>query len=329
MINPHIIQEVLTDQLSAIASYMHDPDINEIMVTADGVVWVESSGEIVDSGVVLSEGARQLALTAVATSVGRELKPNSEMAIVSASVGGMRFAGALHPIDERGTTLCIRKHLDPANRPSLEQLISWSMLSQAQSDLLLDLIIVKKRNAVFVGATSSGKTTLTNAILGKLPPHERIGIIEDAKELAPKSKNCDAMLTNEQHGITSRLLIQHALRSRYDRLIIGESRGMDTFDLIRAFNSGHNGSITTMHGNSAVDGLSTIEMLYQMSLPEGASISTDVSRKYIAASIHVLVFTERTRQAREDGSFRSVRKVQEIALVKGVDLNGNYEVEYL
>lgn len=329
MIDPQVIQKILSEQLSGIASIMADDKVTEIMVTANGVVWVESAGEIKNTGIKLSESSRALALTAVAKSVGRNLTTNTQYAVVSTSVGGLRFAGALYPLDSRGTTLCIRKHMEPTKRPTLEQLIEWQMLTTEQSDTLCELIIVQKKNAVFVGATGSGKTTLTNAILAKLPAHERLGIIEDAKELAPKNANCDAYLTNAQEGLTSRVLIQHAMRSRYDRLVLGESRGDDMFDVIRAFSSGHPGSITTIHGNSAADGLNTVEMLYQMSIPAGAQIPVEVARRFIASCLQVMVYTERNYRANEDGSLRSVRKVQEIALVKGVNSNGSYETEFI
>lgn len=329
MVDPLEIQRIIASQLKPISGIMADSTVNEIMVTADGRVWVERSGEIVGTDIVLTEASRNLALTAVAKSVNTSITANSSSAVISASIGGMRFAGAMMPVETRGTTLCIRKHLEPESRPSLEQLISWQMLTQEQADVLLDLIIKQKKNAVFVGATSSGKTTLTNAILAKIPAYERIGLIEDAQELAPKALNCDRYTTNPEKGIDARLLIKHAMRSRYDRLILGESRGDDTFDLIRALSSGHNGSMTTIHGNSASDGMYTIEMLYQMSIPAGAQIPVDVARKYLAAAINVLVFAERSYQTLESGAVKSVRKIKEIAIVKSVNKEGLYELEYV
>lgn len=326
--DPLLIQQMIGDALAPIRPLMEDKAVTEIMVTADGCVWVERKGTIANTGLVLSEVDRSIALTTVAKKVDRDMKANTPTAIVSTSIGGLRFAGALKPIDERGTTLCIRKHLDPAERPNLEQLVEWNMLSKQQADLLVDLIIVKKNNAVFLGQTGSGKTTLTNAILGKLPVYERVGVIEDAKELAISVPNCDCYLTNEQVGITSRLLIQHALRSRYDRLVIGETRGTDTFDVLRALESGHPGSITTIHGTSAAQGLGTLEMLYQMSLPPGASISVETTRGYIASAINLMVYAEKQYVPNGDGSFRSVRSVKEIASIKGVK-DGKYEIVYL
>lgn len=328
MVEPKLIEQILASSLEAIKSLMEDRKVTEIMVTADGVVWVERGGSIEDSGIVLSETDRRFALITVAKYVGTDMRENTESAVVSASVGGLRFAGALMPVDPRGTTLCIRKHLDPESRPSLEQLVEWKMLTQEQADLLVKLVIVDKKNAVFVGATSSGKTTTMNAILAKLPSYERIGVIEDAKELAPKVPCRSTYLTNAQKGLTARVLIQLAMRERYDRLVIGESRGDDTFDLIRALSSGHNGSITSIHGSGAMEGLATLEMLFQMSVPPGANVPVDVAQKYIASAINVLIYTERRYEPDGTGGVKSVRSVKEIALVMGVN-NGKYEIKYL
>ena len=225
MHNREHIEGQIALYLHPIKSILEDAEVSEIMVTADGCVWVEKRGNIENSGVVLTEEKRKLTLINVAKAVGRDMLANTANAIVSTSVGGLRFAGALMPIDERGTTLCIRKHLDPDKRPSLEQLVEWKMLTAEQAELLVRLIIVEKKNAVFLGPTSGGKTTLANAVLGKIPSYERIGSIEDAHELAIRVANKDCYLTNPQIGITSRVLIQHAMRSRYERLILGESRG--------------------------------------------------------------------------------------------------------
>lgn len=327
--DPELITAMLGKALAPLKPLLDDEAVTEIMVTADGMVWKEDSGVLSNTGIFLPEGDRDIALTTISRSVGRNLKKNTVDAIMSTSIGGFRFAGALMPIDERGTTLCIRKHLNPDKRPSLEQLVAWNMLSQEKADLLIRLIITEKNNAVFLGQTGSGKTTITNAILAKLPPYERVGVIEDAKELAIKVKNHDAYLTNDQAGITSRVLIQHALRSRYDRLVIGETRGTDTFDVLRALESGHPGSITTIHGTSAKQGLGTLEMLYQMSLPPGASINVQTTRGYIASAIKLMVYVGKDYVLQADESMKSVRSVKEIAFIKGVSRDGEYEIEYL
>ena len=322
------IEKILANALVSVRPLFSDARVTEIMVTADGVVWVERNGSIHKTEVLLTEAERHLAITAVASYVGRDLTKNTASALVSASIGGLRFAGALKPVDPRGSTLCIRKHQDASKRPTLEQLIEWAYITRDQADNLTRLIIHEKKNAVFIGPTSSGKTTLTNAILGLLPLHERIGLIEDAQELSLGVENKDCYLTNAQSGLTAKVIIQHAMRSRYDRLVLGETRGDDTYDLIRALSSGHNGSITTLHGNGVEEGLGSIEMLYQMSIPSGASVPVDVARKYIAKCINVAIFADREYQVDCDGNQKSIRKVKSIGLIKGVE-NGSYKIEYL
>ncbi len=328
MVNPELIESTIADSLKAVSPYMSDPSVTEIMVNSNGHVWVEAHGEISDTGVILQEHDREIALRAVAATVNQDLTEGTDQAVVSMSIGGLRFAGALKGVDPIGTVLSVRKHPDPGRRPTLEQLVEGNMLTKKQADTLLDLIVNKELNAIFVGKTSSGKTTLLNAVLSKLPNHVRIGLIEDAKELALLVPNKDCYLTNADKGLTARILVQLAMRMRYDRLVIGESRGAETYDLIRAFSSGHNGSISTIHGSSAKRGLQALEMLYQMSIPQGGAVPIEAARSYIAEAIHLLVYAERRYEPNTDGSFRSVRQVKEIALIKGVK-NGEYEIEYL
>ncbi len=318
------ILAVLGKALGPLAPYFEKPGVTEVMVTGDGRVWVEQAGEIVETETVMSEPMRVIALKAVAKQVGRDLKEGSPDAIVSTSIDNLRFAGALG-VEERGTTLCIRRHMPATERPKLDQLVQRGMLTQDQAELLLNLIS-RKRNIVFAGVTSSGKTTLLNALAASLPPYERIGLIEDAREIAIPSKHKDCYLTNAQAGITSRLLLQHALRSRYDRLILGETRGDDTFDLIRGLSAG-NAGLTTLHANSAEDTLFALEMMYQMSLPPGANIPIDVTRRYLSRVIHCVVYCERWYETDESGGARSIRAVKEIKLVNGVNANGEYVLE--
>lgn len=329
MIDPKTISDIIKKALKPIAHILDDPAVTEIMVTADGRVWVESRGSIERTDIYLSEPDRHIALTGVAkaSGVGIDLKPGTKDAVVSTSVGGLRFAGALKGVDARGTTITIRKHLEPENRPTLSQLIEWGMLNLEQAELLTRLIIEEKQNCVFAGPTSGGKTTLANAILMGLPSNERIGLIEDASEIALRVENKECMLASPQTGLTAKILIQHGMRSRFDRLILSETRGDDTFDLLRALSSGHNGSVTTLHASSALGALSTLEMLYQMSLPSGVQMSPAAAQRYITSCINLIVFCSR-RYSVENGVSTSLRRVGEIARVHGVR-NGEYEIEYL
>lgn len=332
MIDAEVVNKIIAQALRPIAEIMDDKSVTEIMVTADGCVWVEKKGAIERTEIVLNEPDRRIALTAVAKASGAsgsgiDLVAGTKDAVVSTAVGGLRFAGALMGVDSRGTTITIRKHLEPEERPSLPQLIEWGMLTAQQAELLYRLIIEEKKNCVFAGPTSGGKTTLANAILMGLPKNERIGLIEDAREMALRVDNKECMLASPQTGLTAKILIQHAMRSRFDRLILSETRGDDTFDLLRALSSGHNGSVTTLHASSAVGALGTLEMLFQMSLPAGVQMSPAAAQRYITSCINLIVFCER-RYSVENGVAKSVRRVAEIVLVLGVE-NGEYKIEYL
>lgn len=332
MIDADVVNRIIAQALLPIAEIMDDKAVTEIMVTADGCVWVEKRGSIEKTDIVLLEPDRRIALTAVAKASGAsgcgiDLVAGTKDAVVSTAVGGLRFAGALMGVDSRGTTITIRKHLEPEERPSLEQLIDWKMLTLEQSQLLHRLIVDEKKNCVFAGPTSGGKTTLANAICMGLPKNERIGLIEDAREMALRVDNKECMLASPQTGLTAKVLIQHAMRSRFDRLILSETRGDDTFDLLRALSSGHNGSVTTLHASSAVGALGTLEMLFQMSLPPGVQMSPSAAQRYITSCINLIVFCER-RYSVENGVAKSVRRVAEIILVNGVE-NGEYQVEYI
>ena len=140
------------------------------------------------------------------------------------------------------------------------------------------------------------------------------------------NKNC--LTTDGDKGLTARELVKLAMRQRPDRLILGETRGDESFDLVRAMNSGHDGTVSTIHASSAAMGLEALEMLYQMSLPTGASISTEIAQKYIASGVKALIFAARRYHTLPDGGQKSIRRVEEICLVKGV-LNENYVLEYL
>lgn len=329
MVDPNVIEKMLQEQLSPIAHLLKDDTITEIMVNGDGRVWVEQNSQAINTGIKLTESVRALALTTAAKSVNRDVKANTEDALVSVSVGGFRLSGELFPIDRRGTTLCIRKHKDPYQRPSLSDLVGMQMLTDEQAEFLKDQIVRKRQNAVFIGKTGSGKTTLANAILGEISGDERIGIIEDAQELAPRLVNYNAYLINNQAGVTARKLIVQSMRNTFDRLIVGESRGGDTYDLIRAMSTGHDGSMTTMHGRSALKGLSLLERLYKESAPADASTSTVDAREAIALAVQLAIFVAKTKNPEdgEEGPMRVSRKVQEIAIIKGVK-NGTYEIEF-
>lgn len=319
------IQTVLADQLRPVKPYLERKDVTELMINPGGHVYVEAKGVITYEGQLLTSTAIDMALTAVAKFVGQDALAGSKSALVGASIEDMRIAGAKAPTCPDGSFLTIRKHQDKGDRPTLERLIEMEALTAEQAEKLVDLIVHQRLNCIVAGATSSGKTTLLNALLSRIPKNERLVTIEDSREMQLAVPNVINLLSNPSNDIHARDLVQLAMRLRPDRLILGETRGHETYDLIRAFNSGHPGNVSTIHADSAEQALDALEMLYQMSLPANASMPPELVRRYIAKSVHLVVFAGR-RNVPNGTVTNVVRRIEQICLVKGVE-NGEYVFE--
>lgn len=325
MLNPNVVLDLLYSNLRPLNPWLRDKNVTEIMINPGGHVFVESNGVITGHGQLLNENMIEVSLKAIAKMVQQDSKKNTISSVVNASIDDMRIAGALMPVSPAGSFMTIRKHQDGKDRPSLEKLVEWGMITEKQGELLVDLIIHQRLNCIIGGGTGSGKTTLLGALLNRIPHHERIMSIEDSREIQISIPNYVPLLTNALSGITAREMVKLAMRSRPDRLLLGETRGDETYDLIRAFNSGHPGSISTIHGDSALESLGALEMLYQMSLPDNASISAELAREYIAKAVKLVVFVNRSVSV-ENGVARVTRRVDEICLVNGV-VNEKYVLE--
>lgn len=319
------IQRVLATQLSPVKQYLDRKDVTELMINPGGHVYVEANGIITYEGQLLTPSSIDVALTAVAKFVGQDALAGTKSAMVGASIDDMRIAGAKAPTCPDGSFLTVRKHQDKGDRPTLERLIEMGALTKDQAEKLVDLVITQRKNCIVAGATGSGKTTLLNALLSRISPHERIITIEDSREMQLAIPNVVNLLSNPSSDIHARDLVQLAMRLRPDRLILGETRGHETYDLIRAFNSGHPGSVSTIHADSAEQALDALEMLYQMSLPANATMPPELVRKYIAKSVHVVVFAGR-RNVPDGAVTKVVRRIEQICLIKGVK-DGEYDFE--
>lgn len=325
MLQVKAIQDVLAEQLLPVRSYLERKDVTELMINPGGHVYVEANGVITYEGQLLTEMSINMALTAVAKYVGQDAIAGKKSALVGASIEDMRIAGAKSPTCPDGSFLTVRKHQDKGDRPTLERLIEMGALTAEQAEKLVDLVIRRRMNCIVAGATGSGKTTLLNALLSRIPHNERLVTIEDSREMQLSVPNVVNLLSNPSADLHARDLVQLAMRLRPDRLILGETRGHETYDLIRAFNSGHPGSVSTIHADSAEQALDALEMLYQMSLPANASMPPDLVRKYIAKSVHLVVFAGR-RNVPEGAVTKVVRSIEQIYLVKGVK-DGEYVFE--
>ena len=263
-----------------IGEALADPDVVEIMANPDGSLWVERHGSgraKTETGFTAEETERVVRL--VASHVGREAKASTPIVSAELPGGGERFEGVLPPVSERAA-FSIRK---PAARViGLADYVEAGLLPQATADALADAVRTR-RTILVVGGTGSGKTTLANALLKVVADrNERIVILEDTREL-----RCDAAdklcLRTRPPEVTLADLVRSTLRLRPDRIVVGEVRGAEALDMLKAWNTGHPGGIATIHANSALGGLHRLEQLV-------GEAATTVPRHLIAEAIDVIVF---------------------------------------
>lgn len=293
----------------AIAVALGDPRIVEIMVNPDGALRVDILGEgRVDTDVRLDPLQVERIIRLVASHARTEV--HGERPIVSAELpihgagAGERFEGILPPVS-LGPCFAIRK---PAVRVyTLRDYVTDSVLS-SEAARLLSLAVVERRNILIAGGTSSGKTTLANALLAEMAHlDQRVILIEDIRELQSPARDTVALRTRPG-AVAMGDLVRSTLRLRPDRIIVGEVRGPEALDMLKAWNTGHPGGIATVHANSAASALYRIEQLIQEAV-------VTVPRHLIAEAIDLIVFLAGRGTA---------RRVETIARVDGLDAAGGY-----
>ena len=293
----------------AISEALSDPAVIEVMVNPDGRLWIDRLGEgRGNSGVRIRAPETERIIRLVASYVRAEV--HTDNPIVSAELpSGERFEGLLPPI-ALGPCFTIRK---PALRIlTIADYIRDQIMVSIQADALRQAVRERK-NILVAGGTSSGKTTLTNALLAEIADcDERVILIEDTRELQCAAKDCVALRTHA--GVVSMGdLVRSTLRLRPDRIIVGEVRGAEALDMLKAWNTGHPGGIATVHANAARSALYRIEQLVQESVPI-------VPRRLIADAIDMVVFIT----GRGSG-----RRIETIAEVTGIDSHGDYVINSL
>lgn len=262
---------------------LEDPLTLEIMANPDGVVWVERAGEaLVRLPEALDAANRERVIRLVASISSESASKTSPIVSAELPITGERFEGCLPPIS---TAPCfsIRK---PATTPfSLASYVGRNTLSPALAVALQDAIEARA-NILVAGGTSSGKTTFTNALLAEeaLGP-DRVIILEDTRELKCAAADAVALRTF-RNRISLRDLVRSTLRLRPDRIIVGEVRGAEALDLLKAWNTGHPGGITTLHANSAIGALTRLEQLVGEACPR-------IPYDLIAEAIDIVVFMSR------------------------------------
>jgi pilus assembly protein CpaF len=297
--------------LGPIEPLLADPTVSDILINGSQQIYVERHGKIEHTNVTFSDDAHLMKIIdKIVSRVGRRVDESSPM-VDARLPDGSRVNAIIPPLALDGPVVSIRRFA--AIPLTIEKLISFKALTPAMAELLAGLVRAKL-NVLISGGTGSGKTTLLNILSHNIPEDERIVTIEDAAELQLQQPHVVRLETRppniEGKGeVTQRALVRNALRMRPDRIILGETRGAEAFDVLQAMNTGHEGSMTTVHANTPRDALGRMENMIGMS---GANLPPKVARAQIASAIGVIVQASRLT----DGK-RKLMSIQEITGMEG------------
>jgi pilus assembly protein CpaF len=289
---------------------MADPDISDIMINGSQQVYVETGGKIVLTDIRFANEKHLLnIIQKIVSIVGRRIDESSPM-VDARMPDGSRFNAIIPPLALDGCLVSIRKFRK--SKFALRDYVAVGSMSNEMATFL-EICGLIRLNIIVSGGTGSGKTTLLNALSGNIDHGERVVTIEDAAELQLQQPHVLRMETRPPNmegvgEVTQRQLVKNALRMRPDRIIIGEIRGEEVIDVLSAMNTGHDGSMATIHANTPRDALSRIENLVGMSAVQLAMSSL---RTQIASAVHLIVQVARQRDGR--------RRVVQIDEVSGLD----------
>lgn len=291
----------------AIARFLEDPSVVEVMLNPDGRLWIDRlSGGLADTGERLSPTDGERIVRLVAHHVGAEVHERAPRVSAELPGTGERFEGLLPPV-VAAPAFAIRK---PAVSVfSLEDYVAAGIMTALQADTLRDSVAARA-NILVAGGTSTGKTTLTNALLAEVAKTgDRVVIIEDTRELQCAAPNVVAMRTKD--GVASLTdLVRSSLRLRPDRIPVGEVRGPEALDLLKAWGTGHPGGVGTIHAGSAIGALRRMEQLIQEAV-------VTVPRALIAETIDLVAVLAGRGMA---------RRLAELAVVDGLGAGGDYRL---
>lgn len=308
----------MTKGLGILEELISDSSVTEIMVNGTEYIFIEQEGRLFQSEYRFeTDDELKSIIQRIAGRVNRQI--NISNPVVDARWKGMRVNAVFPPISLNGATLTIRKF--PENPMTMDDLIGYGSISEEVAEFLR-ILVLSKYNIFISGGTGSGKTTFLNILSNYIPSDERVITIEDSAELQIRSvKNLVALETrtsgdNDNVKIEMNSLIKSSLRMRPDRIVVGEVRGKEANDMLQAMNTGHDGSLSTGHSNSAKDMLVRLESMVLM----GVELPIDAIRQQIASAINIIVHLGRLRD-------RS-RRVLEILEVVGYE-EGTYQINKL
>ena len=290
-----------------ITEILEDKNVTEIMVNGPNDIYVEMDGKLVKDETISFINSDHILRTIerMVQKVGRTIDASNPMVDARLS-DGSRLNAIIPPLSVNGPVLTIRKFKHDMD--DIDDMIANGTMTPYMARFL-EACVKAKLNIIVCGGTGSGKTTLLNVLSSFIDSHERIITIEDAAELSlmqPHVISLEAKEANYQNGkvVTIRDLVRNSLRMRPDRIIVGEVRGEETLDMLQAMNTGHEGSITTLHANSPMDAVHRMEAMVLMS---GIEIPVRAIREYIESAIDIIIEIERLSDGR-----RKVTNISEI-----------------
>jgi pilus assembly protein CpaF len=316
-LDPVLRNQVVDSALADLIGYgplellLSDPDISEIMVNGAKTVFIERSGELLETDVKFDNDEHLMRIIGrIVNPLGRRVDSDNPTADARLP-DGSRVNVVIPPVAVDGPHLTIRKFLQ--TKMNMDELIELQALTPYMAKFL-EACVVARLNILVTGNTSSGKTTILNVLSSYIPERERIVTIEDAVELKLKQRHVVRLETklpgvDGAGAVSVRDLVRNALRMRPDRIVVGEVRGGEAMDMLQAMNTGHTGSLTTLHANSPRDATSRLETMAMMA---GLDMPLVAIRKQIASAISLIVHLARL----SDGT-RKMTYITELAGMEG------------
>jgi pilus assembly protein CpaF len=315
-LKPEARKQVLDAAIADLVGYgplellLPDAEISEIMVNGAKQIYIERNGELFETDVKFEDDAHLMRIIdRIVSPLGRRVDTDNPTADARLP-DGSRVNVIIPPVAVDGPHLTIRKFLQ--TKITMDDLVAMGAMTPYMAKFL-EACVITRLNILVTGNTSSGKTTVLNALSGFIPEKERIVTIEDAVELKLKQRHVvrlETKLPNVDGGgtVTVRELVRNALRMRPDRIVVGEVRGGEAMDMLQAMNTGHTGSLTTLHANSPRDGTARLETMCMMA---GLDMPLLAIRKQIAAAVNLIVHLARL----SDGT----RKMTHITELSGME----------
>lgn len=308
-----VFNEILDEMtgFGPIQPLLDDPDVTEVMVNGPKKVFIEKGGKLTKTGVTFDDDDHvERIIDRIILPLGRRVDVDSPT-VDARLPDGSRVNAIIRPVAIDGPSITIRKF--KKDKLSMDQLVAFGSLTKNMAEFLRACVLAHL-NVVISGGTGSGKTTLLNVLSGFIQEEERIVTIEDAAELQLQQEHVVRLETKVANtdgkgSVTIRDLVRNSLRMRPDRIVVGECRGGEALDMLQAMNTGHDGSLTTLHANTPRDALSRLETMVLMS---GMDLPLKVVRQQISAAVDLIV-----QQSRLKDGARKVTAITEVVGMEG------------